>query len=156
MSSATESRFGLLEGLEGKFEKSAPAPLSITLSSIAEFTVERGIEAVRQLTAGWCISEQWLNCIDYLEQSEEEFNTVYTYRVVYSIPTRLKPIPKATAAVYFKIKKSKVKPESTPVEIEYQLEGSRITQVPGAMNFQEKWLYDILKSKAAFNELVRF
>ena len=45
---------------------------------------------------------------------------------------------------------------STPVEIEYQLEGSRITQIPGVMKFQEKWLYDILKSKAAFNELVRF
>jgi hypothetical protein len=43
-----------------------------------------------------------------------------------------------------------------PIEVEYQLEGSRLDQKLGQLKFQEKWLLDILKSKEVFLNLVRF
>lgn len=105
-----DSRFGLLPDVNVTLP-AAECDVPTNFSTIKEFTVELGIEEVKLFIKQWNISEQWLNCIDYLGNTEEEFNSIYTYRVLYSIPTRIKPIPTATASVYFKIKKSKVKPE---------------------------------------------
>ena len=110
MGTDIDSRFGLLPTTVVPC-KEPTNETPFEFCSIKDFTVELGIEKVNLFIQQWDISEQWLNCIDYLGNTEEEFNTIYTYRVLYSIPTRVKPIPTATASVYFKIKKSKVKPE---------------------------------------------
>lgn len=47
----------------------------------------------------WPVGETWKYCIDYLHQEEN----LYCFAVKYSEPTRRKPVPRATASVYFYI-----------------------------------------------------
>ena len=59
----------------------------------------------------WQYDVSWLYCIDFLGAEEFDFDTRYRFRVRWSIPTRRKPIPRATASVYFSFVVSKIKPE---------------------------------------------
>ena len=59
----------------------------------------------------WSYDKSWHYCIDYLGADEHEFDVRHRYRVEWSIPTRRKPIPRATARVYFTFQVSKVKPK---------------------------------------------
>lgn len=45
----------------------------------------------------WRVGESWKYCIDYLGQEDD----LHCFAVKYSEPTRRKPVPKATASVYF-------------------------------------------------------
>merc|ERR1712212_611947 len=79
------------------------------------------------------------------------------YNVKFSIPTRQKPIPLATASVFFCLTESKVANPDAPIGVEYQVEGHHLNQSPGKLEFRQKWLYDVLKSKNIFStELIRF
>ena len=49
--------------------------------------------------------------MDYLGQDEHQYDTRYRFRVRWSIPTRRKPVPRATASVYFTFEVSKIKPK---------------------------------------------
>ena len=59
----------------------------------------------------WEYDVSWLYCIDFLGAEEFDFDTRYRFRVRWSIPTRRKPIPRATASVYFSFVVSKIKPK---------------------------------------------
>ena len=59
----------------------------------------------------WDYEDSWLFCVDYLGQDEHQYDTRYRFRVRWSIPTRRKPIPRATASVYFTSEVSKIKPK---------------------------------------------
>jgi len=59
----------------------------------------------------WKYDNSWLYCIDYLGEDDHEFDTRHRYRVRWSVPTRRKPIPRATACVYFTFQVSKIKPK---------------------------------------------
>ena len=59
----------------------------------------------------WDYEDSWLFCVDYLGQNEHQYDTRYRFRVRWSIPTRRKPIPRATASVYFTFEVSKIKPK---------------------------------------------
>ena len=53
---------------------------------------------------GWAVSESWKHCIDYLGTNlggEGREDGLHCYRVQWSEPTRRKPVPVATASVYF-------------------------------------------------------
>ena len=59
----------------------------------------------------WEYDDCWLYCIDFIGKEEKDFHVSYNYRVMWSIPTRRKPIPKFTASVYFTYDVSKIKPK---------------------------------------------
>ena len=59
----------------------------------------------------WKYDNSWLYCIDYLGNDDHEFDVRHRFRVRWSIPTRRKPIPRATACVYFTFQVSKIKPK---------------------------------------------
>ena len=59
----------------------------------------------------WDYDGGWLYCIDFLGEDDYEFDKRYRFRVRWSIPTRRKPIPRATACVYFTFVVSKIKPK---------------------------------------------
>lgn len=65
----------------------------------------------RSLFQTWEFDSCWLYCVDLIDKIEQEFNFLYTYRVIWSIPTRRKPIPRFTANVYFTYTVSKIKPK---------------------------------------------
>merc|ERR1711970_718280 len=118
-----------------------------------DFNIQDATKDIENFIKKWKLDDAWLFCIDYFGSEEGEFDILHQFNVRFSIPTRQKPIPTATASVYFTLSKSKVKPDSSPIGVEYQVEGSRLNQSPGKLAFRQQWLYDVLKSKNTFLEL---
>nr|XP_014348680.1 PREDICTED: A-kinase anchor protein 14 isoform X2 [Latimeria chalumnae] len=121
-----------------------------------DFTVEIGSQQIEEYISMWEFHESWLHCINFLSEEELEFIRRYHYRVRWSIPTCRKPIPSATASVYFFIDVSKIKPSTFPVEVFYTVESHRLQHRPGQSRFREKWLKDIIESKILLMETVLF
>ena len=67
----------------------------------------------------WDFQDSWSQCIDYLGSEDHEFDVRYRFRLRWSIPTRRKPVPRATASVYFTFEVSKIKPKVNPIYIEH-------------------------------------
>ena len=67
--------------------------------------------AVTNILQTWERDGSWLYCIDFLREEEHPYSWRYRYAVKWSIPTRRKPIPRATASVYITIEVSKFKPK---------------------------------------------
>lgn len=128
----------------------------ITWLTIAEFTEERGVEKINDFIKTWEYEGSWQYCVDFLSADQHEFDTRYRYRVRWSIPTRRKPIPRATACVYFTFQVSKIKPKSHPVQVFYVFETNRLVHRPGQSRFREKWLKDIIESKVLLMAAVNF
>ncbi|KAL3321269.1 A kinase (PRKA) anchor protein 14 [Cichlidogyrus casuarinus] len=99
------------------------------------------MEAVEEFLKTWQLSEKWLHNTTQLATLDEEFKTTYTYRVMLSIPTKSKPIPAATASVYFTLTIWKIKPKDEQVEVTYRVQGNRLIIRPSDKGvFQERWL----------------
>lgn len=129
---------------------------NIAWLSIGEFSKETAEKKIEDFILTWKYDNSWLYCIDYLTADEHEFDTRHQFRVRWSIPTRRKPIPRATACVYFTFQVSKIKPKSHPVEVYYVFETNRLVHKPGESRFREKWLKDIIESKVMMMEAVEF
>ncbi|XP_064615599.1 A-kinase anchor protein 14-like [Liolophura sinensis] len=124
--------------------------------TIQNFSVEKGQEKIMEYIQTWEYEDSWLYCIEFLGEDEHEFDTRYRYRVRWSIPTRRKPVPRATACVYFTFQVSKIKPKQYPVEVFYVFETNRLVHRPGESRFREKWLKDVIESKSLIMESVNF
>lgn len=72
---------------------------------------------VRTLLQTWERDGSWLYCIDFLREEEHPYSWRYRYAVKWSIPTRRRPIPRATASVYITIEVSKFKPKVKQLQI---------------------------------------
>ncbi|XP_041884226.1 A-kinase anchor protein 14 isoform X3 [Corvus kubaryi] len=141
------------------------------------FTVERGWQQIEELISHhsqisstrqresqcdafiqqtWDIHESWLHHSEFLKEEELKDSKRYHYRACWGIPTRRKPIPQATASVYFVIVISKFRPDTAPVEVFYRLESSRLIRRPEQCQFREKWLKDIIENKIACTERLAF
>ncbi|NXU56399.1 AKA14 protein, partial [Turnix velox] len=117
-----------------------------------DFTVERGQEQIEEYISTWDVHSSWLHCSEFLREEELKYSKRYLYRVCWSMPTCRKPIPRATASVYFVIEISKIKPTTLPVEVFFTLESTRLIHRPEQCNFREKWLKDIIESKIILME----
>ncbi|NXU28329.1 AKA14 protein, partial [Thalassarche chlororhynchos] len=115
------------------------------------FTVERGWQQIEEPISTWEVQESWLHWSEFL-QEELKDSKRYHHRVCWSIPTHKKPVPRATASVYFVIEISKIKPATLPVEIFFTLESSRLIHRPEQCQFREKWLKDIIENKVILME----
>lgn len=130
---------------------------------------ESGIKVVDEIVKKWDINECWLYCIDFMEKTDTTYQFRYydyklpflnqflvslyflIFRVKWSIPTRRKPIPAATASVYFTIDISK-----SEADIFYVLEAQRLIHTPVKSVFREKWLKDIVTTKTLMMADVTF
>lgn len=119
----------------------------INWAASKDFTVEVGKRQIGEYIQTWQLRPCWLYSLDFLYTTEEDFYTFYHYRARFSTPTALRPI-QGTASVYFVVATSKVKPASLPVEVLYVVESNRLVHTPGRIGFQEKWLADVIESKA--------
>uniref|UniRef100_A0A8C3JZV0 A-kinase anchoring protein 14 n=1 Tax=Calidris pygmaea TaxID=425635 RepID=A0A8C3JZV0_9CHAR len=120
------------------------------------FTVERGQQQIEEYISTWDVHVSWLHWSEFLQEEELKHSKRYHYRVCWSVPTRRKPIPRATASVYFVIEISKIKPATSPVEVFYTLESCRLIHRPGQHPFREKWLKDIIENKIILMERLNF
>ncbi|NXG37417.1 AKA14 protein, partial [Dromaius novaehollandiae] len=125
---------------------------NIQWTTCKNFTVERGKQQIEEYISTWEFHESWLHWSEFLQEEELKYSKRYHYRVCWSVPTRRKPIPRATASVYFIIEISKIKPATLPVEVFFVLESSRLIHRPGQCRFREKWLKDIIENKITLME----
>ncbi|WAR27458.1 AKA14-like protein [Mya arenaria] len=129
---------------------------NIAWLAIGDFSVEMAESKINEFIKTWKYDNSWLYCVDYLGKDEHEFDTRHRFRVRWSVPTRRKPIPRATACVYFTFQVSKIKPKSHPVEVFYVFETNRLVHKPGESRFREKWLKDIIESKVIMMQALTF
>ncbi|XP_010210416.1 PREDICTED: A-kinase anchor protein 14 [Tinamus guttatus] len=125
---------------------------NIQWTTCKDFTVQRGQEQIEEYISTWEFHESWLHWTQFLREEDMKYSKRYHYRVCWSTPTRRKPIPRATASVYFIIEVSKIKPATLPVEVFFILETSRLIHRPGECRFREKWLKDIIENKIILME----
>lgn len=124
--------------------------------TINEFNIDKGKDKIHEFIKTWKYENSWLYCVDFLSEDDHEFDKRYSYRVRWSIPTRRKPIPRATASVYFTYVVSKIRPPTSPVEVFYVFETNRLIHKPGQSRFREMWLKDIIESKVKVINRVTF
>ncbi|CAG5927648.1 unnamed protein product [Menidia menidia] len=112
-----------------------------------DFTVRAGKERIEAYIQTWEIPSSWLHSLDFLHSTEDENSTIYHYRARFSTPTPSKPI-QGTASVYFAVEAPQNKPKETPVEVHFIVESNRLVHTPGQCRFRERWLADVIESKA--------
>lgn len=130
--------------------------INIDWVACKDFAIEIGKRQIEEYIRTWEIHPSWLFSLEFLQASDMEYHTLYHYRARWSIPTRRNPIPKGTASVYFTIKMSKIKPQTLPVEVYFMVESNRSVHRPGQTRFREKWLADVIESKALLRSTVDF
>ncbi|KAK9393563.1 A-kinase anchor protein 14 [Crotalus adamanteus] len=121
-----------------------------------DFSIGRGLLQIEDYMKTWELHESWLHWSNYLNNEELRYSTRYYYRVRWSIPTCRKPIPRATACVYFAIEISKIKPRTLPIDVFFVVETNKLIHRPGKTRFKEKWLKDVIESKIVMMETVDF
>ncbi|XP_046853622.1 A-kinase anchor protein 14-like isoform X2 [Xenia sp. Carnegie-2017] len=129
---------------------------NITWTSIEDFTVDEGLSDILKFIKTWKRDSSWLHCIDFLKEDDLPYSKRFRYEVKWSIPTRRKPIPRATASTYFTLEVSKIKPKDYPIEVFYIFEGHQFVHRPGKSEFNAKWLRDIIESKVCLMEAITF
>uniref|UniRef100_A0A8C4JVK1 A-kinase anchoring protein 14 n=1 Tax=Dromaius novaehollandiae TaxID=8790 RepID=A0A8C4JVK1_DRONO len=122
---------------------------NIQWTTCKNFTVERGKQQIEEYISVSDGSIHSFHC------KELKYSKRYHYRVCWSVPTRRKPIPRATASVYFIIEISKIKPALAKLEFNIVLAIYPIitpSSRPGQCRFREKWLKDIIENKITLME----
>ncbi|XP_044124651.1 A-kinase anchor protein 14 [Bufo gargarizans] len=157
MRNAQDSLRSLHTGLgEERVKEQEHDVKNIPWLSCQDFTVELGKKQIEEYVLTWEFHESWLYCTDFLREEETEFSKLFHYRMRWSIPTCRKPIPRATACIYFTVKISKIKPPTLPVEVFFVFESNRLVHRPGETRFREKWLKDIIESKLIMINSITF
>nr|XP_060612501.1 A-kinase anchor protein 14 isoform X1 [Anolis sagrei ordinatus] len=121
-----------------------------------DFTIGKGLLQIEEYMRTWELHESWLHWTNYLSEEELQYSIRYHYRVRWSIPTCRKPIPRATACVYFILEISKVRPDTLPIEVYFMVETNKLIHRPGESRFKEKWLKDVIESKIGLMETIYF
>ncbi|KAI4881612.1 hypothetical protein NFI96_006862 [Prochilodus magdalenae] len=151
-----DSAYSALRCASSDSKQSGYEPRNIRWVSCEDFTVERGKAQIEEYMRTWEVHPSWLFSVQFLQKSELEFQVQFHYRALWSLPTRRTPVPRSTAAVYFIIQTSKTKPTTLPVEVHFLVESSRTAHAPGKTRFREKWLKDVIESKALLLDTVSF
>ncbi|XP_026783067.3 A-kinase anchor protein 14 [Pangasianodon hypophthalmus] len=121
-----------------------------------DFTVSGGKTQIEEYMSTWEVEPRWLFSVEFVQESELEFEKQFHYRALWSMPTRRRPVAHSTACVSFTISLSKSKPPTTPVLVTFQLESSQTVHTPGKTRFREKWLKDVIESKALLMDTITF
>lgn len=124
--------------------------------TVDDFTEEKAEIKIQDYIKTWQFENSWQYCIDFLGEDPHDYDVRYRFRLRWSIPTRRKPIPRATACVYFSFVVSTIKPKHFPVDVFFVFEGNRLVHKPGESRFREKWLKDIIESKVMMQQMVTF
>uniref|UniRef100_A0A8B9KDX0 Si:dkeyp-81f3.4 n=1 Tax=Astyanax mexicanus TaxID=7994 RepID=A0A8B9KDX0_ASTMX len=124
--------------------------------SCRDFTVERGRARIEDYMRTWEIHPSWRYSISFLQERELDFQKQFLYRALWGRPTSRAPIPRSTAAVYFIITAPKTRDPALPVEVRFTVESNRTLHEPGRTRFREKWLQDVIESKALLIDSVDF
>jgi A-kinase anchor protein 14 len=112
-----------------------------------DFTKESAISQIDSFISNWSRGDEWLYCIDFVAKTDETYFTEYKFRVRWSIPKPNRPIPKASASVYFTFKILKKMPESTSSKVLIKYETNTQESDSADFVFKENNLSRILETK---------
>ncbi|XP_034019232.1 A-kinase anchor protein 14 [Thalassophryne amazonica] len=137
-----------------KVEKNPPdvKVRNIKWVSRQDFTVEVGAKQIRDYIRTWELQPCWIFSLDYLFSTEEGCHTFYHYTSRWSTPSPRRPI-RGTASVHFIVDVSSVEPQISPVDVQFYVESNRLRHTAGKTRFREKWLTDVIESKAALHKV---
>lgn len=121
-----------------------------------DFTIGVGKKQIEEYMGTWEVNPRWLFNVQFLQESELEFERQFQYRALWSIPSRRCPIPHSTVSVYFTISISKIKPCTAPVLVTFQIESCETVHAPGKTRFREKWLKDMIECKELLMNTITF
>ncbi|XP_053539665.1 A-kinase anchor protein 14 [Ictalurus punctatus] len=121
-----------------------------------DFTISVGKTQIEQYMSTWEVEPRWLFSVQFLQENELEFEKQFHYRALWSMPSRRCPVPHSTASVYFTFSTSSTKPSTMPVRVRFQVESSETVHTPGKTRFREKWLKDVIESKALLMDTITF
>ena len=129
-------------------EDKSPERKDVDWVSSEDFTVETGKAQIEEYIQTWGLHPRWLHSLDYLCATAEEHRTFHHYRARFSAPTPRRPV-RGTAGVYFALGVSEAGPgRNLPVGSSFAVESHRLAHTPGKTRFREKWLADVVESKA--------
>ncbi|XP_019947866.1 A-kinase anchor protein 14 [Paralichthys olivaceus] len=129
-------------------QEETPETTSVDWVSSEDFTVDEGKRQIGEHIRTWELQPRWFHSLDFLCTTEEQHLTFHHYRARFSTPTPREPI-QGTACVYFVMCESKLRARDQPVEVGFVVESNRLVHKPGATRFTEKWLLEVIESKAA-------
>uniref|UniRef100_T1IJ11 A-kinase anchor protein 14 n=1 Tax=Strigamia maritima TaxID=126957 RepID=T1IJ11_STRMM len=124
--------------------------------TVGEFSQKKAREHLEDFVISWQLPSEWLYCIRFLEMKKNSCDDVYTYQLIWSIPTQEQPIPIATASVYFSFEVSFIKPRYYPVNMFFFFECSRLVHWPGKTIIKEHMLRSIIQSKLTISNMITF
>ena len=119
----------------------------MTWLSRQDFTKDSAIKQIDSFISNWNRGAEWLYCIDFVEKTDETYSTEHTFRVRWSIPKPNRPIPKASASVYFTFKILKKMPAETASKVLIKYETNTQGCDSGYFVFKENNLTRILNAK---------
>lgn len=96
---------------------------------------------VADMCRTWSLSEGWKFCVKRVGRHE----TKRIVEAVFSIPTRRRPVPTATASVLFAVDVGAA--ASGTDEILFSVETQDLIHDASTGRFAEQWLYDVLAAK---------
>ncbi|XP_034381835.1 A-kinase anchor protein 14 [Cyclopterus lumpus] len=133
----------------GQVDESADCKVA-TVNWVAskDFSVDMGLNQIGEYIQTWEMQHGWSHSLLFLSSTEEEQHTFHHYRARFSTTTSRRPIQE-TASVYFVAVVSKVNPQTLPVEVHFVVESNRLVHTAGSTRFREKWLADVIESKAS-------
>lgn len=120
----------------------------MTWLSRKDYSNENAINQIEEFIQPWVRNPSWLYCIDAVNTTDKKYSTEYTFRVRWSIPTNCKPIPVASASVYFTYQVLKKCQEDVPSEVKIRYESNTLELDSQVFVFNEANLFKILDAKA--------
>jgi len=118
-----------------------------TWLSRKDYTEQQAIHQINTFIQPWQRSSEWLYCIDFVSKKDQNYSTEYTFRVRWSIPKPDRPIPKASASVYFTFKLLKNMPEDIAGSVNIKYECNTMDSDSEKFVFKEECLHRILRAK---------
>lgn len=128
---------------------------NINWAACKDFTVDVGKKQIAEYIQTWDIKPGWLYSLDFLGTTELGYRTFYHYRACLSTPTPQRPI-QGTVSVFFVVDVQKARAQTLPVKVHFVVESNRLVSTAGRTRFKEKWLTDIIESKALLRSQVDF
>eukprot|EP00037_Helgoeca_nana_P010639 m.93883 g.93883 ORF g.93883 m.93883 type:complete len:276 (-) comp20329_c0_seq3:240-1067(-) len=100
---------------------------------------------VSDTCVSWQLSEGWKFCVKQVGQLESK----YLIEAIFSIPTRRRPVPTATASVLFAVDMNGFYEDvhAEADEILFSIETQDLIHNAAQGRFSEQWLYDVLAAK---------
>mmetsp|Transcript_27530 Transcript_27530/g.72387 ORF Transcript_27530/g.72387 Transcript_27530/m.72387 type:complete len:193 (+) Transcript_27530:67-645(+) len=104
---------------------------------------------VTDVCRGWPLSDGWKFCVKRVGQLETKF----LLEAVFSIPTRRRPVPNATASVLFAVDVDGGEAGAAVRETLFSVETQDLIHSAAHDGFSEQWLYDVLAAKRLTHDL---